>query len=84
VRNAFRTICILLGAAALSAAAGIAGAQAWPAKPVRLILPISAGTTSDIVAQIADRRPGVRQRSSITSGGWKITAQTAARGRRQL
>jgi len=36
LRNTFRRIGMLFGAAALLAAAGHAGAQAWPDKPVKL------------------------------------------------
>lgn len=32
---------------------GIARAQAWPNRPVRLILPYAAGGPSDIIARVA-------------------------------
>src|SRR5688572_5795220 len=40
-----------LGAIALVAAAGIAAAQSWPAKPIRVIVPYPPGGTSDILAR---------------------------------
>lgn len=38
-------LCLALGAAT-------AHAQAWPAKPIRLVIPFSAGATSDVLARI--------------------------------
>jgi tripartite-type tricarboxylate transporter receptor subunit TctC len=40
-----------LGAIALVAAAGIAAAQSWPVKPIRVIVPYPPGGTSDILAR---------------------------------
>src|SRR5262249_38671085 len=39
-------------AATLVAASGVARAQTWPAKPIRLIVPLAPGATADIVAGI--------------------------------
>lgn len=46
----------LAACAALSA--GPAAAQAWPSKPVRLVVPLTAGSGADIVARILGRKLG--------------------------
>ncbi|MEI6722616.1 MAG: tripartite tricarboxylate transporter substrate-binding protein, partial [Betaproteobacteria bacterium] len=43
----FRTLC-----ACLALSAGTAAAQAWPAKPIRWIVPFSAGGPADVIARI--------------------------------
>ena len=51
VRSAFAVLAAILSLLALPA-----GAQSFPAKPVRLIVPYSVGTPPDIVSRlIADR-----------------------------
>ena len=42
---------LLLGATAAVAAAPSAFAQAWPAKPIRIIVPFPAGQATDAVPQ---------------------------------
>ncbi len=48
---------VLAGALALGAAPHVV-AQAWPAKPVRLIVPFAPGGTTDIVARVVGERLG--------------------------
>ncbi len=54
--NMFHRIGMLFGAAVLFAAIGHAGAQSWPEKPVRLIAPVSAGTSLDIALRTISER----------------------------
>ena len=70
--NARLAVARGMGCAALLLAAACAQAQAWPAKPIRVIVPYPAGGTSDILTRmvgaklteswgqpvIADSRPG--------------------------
>ena len=50
-----QALMLALGFAAITAN-NIAGAQAWPAKPVRIIVPFPAGGTTDVVARILGQR----------------------------
>jgi len=77
---------ILLAAAACAAAvlhSASAMAQAWPAKPVRLMVPFPPGGSTDIVARIVGQKLGERLGQSIVienrggAGGTLGTAQAA-------
>ena len=45
-----------IAALALSLATGAAFAQAWPAKPIRLIVPFPPGGPNDIIARVVGQR----------------------------
>jgi tripartite-type tricarboxylate transporter receptor subunit TctC len=68
----------------LLAAAHQAGAQAWPAKPIKFIVPVPAGTSPDLIGRrLADRLPRALGQplvvENITGAGGLIASQTAAR-----
>jgi tripartite-type tricarboxylate transporter receptor subunit TctC len=71
----------LLGLACLQ---GDALAQAWPAKPIRVIVPVPAGSGMDKVARIALERMGQNMSQvfvidNIPGANTNIGAATAAR-----
>jgi len=53
-----RAIAVVLGAAAAFAVSGAAMAQAYPGKPIRLLVPLAAGSTADIVSRFAAQELG--------------------------
>jgi len=55
-----RTLFHCIASAALAAHCGLLHAQAWPAKPVRMIVPFPAGSTPDLLARILTDRLSVR------------------------
>src|SRR5580704_3588773 len=59
----------LLALAALGAAGGPAVAQSdWPARPIRLIVPFTPGSSPDIVARVVAQKPGARLKQQIFVG----------------
>ena len=74
----------LFSAAALIAAPGLALAQAYPNKPVRLVVPFAAGGTTDIVARVvAERINGPLGQTMIVEnkagGGGSVGANETAK-----
>jgi len=72
------------GAAALSAAPRFASAQAWPARPVRFIVPFAAGGPLDIVARLiaqwlSDRLGGQFVVENRAGAGGNIGTEAAIR-----
>ena len=47
-----RFLCLTIGAVALPAVSQIAKAQAFPTRPVRLIVPVAAGGPADVLARL--------------------------------
>jgi tripartite-type tricarboxylate transporter receptor subunit TctC len=57
---------LLIACAAVGAACGPAFGQSdWPARPIRLIVPFTAGSSSDIVARIVAQKLGERLKQQI-------------------
>ena len=67
-------------AATLAAAPGAARAQAWPARPLRLIVPLAPGATADIVARMFADELGKSLGQTVvvenkTGAGWSRRAR---------
>ena len=69
--------------AALVLTPGIAGAQSWPSRPVRMIVPQAAGGTPDIVARVVSERLSQALGQQVLvenrAGDGTLGAQAAAR-----
>ena len=65
-------------------AAGAAGAQAFPAKPIRIVVPFSAGGTGDVLARLLGQQLGTLYNQQVLAdnrpgSGGHIGAEIAAR-----
>ncbi len=58
IQSRFNWIALALSAAALGFAASHAAAQAYPAKNVQIVLPYSAGGSTDVIARAVAKRLG--------------------------
>jgi tripartite-type tricarboxylate transporter receptor subunit TctC len=50
---------LLLAMAAAAVASGAAAQSAWPSRPIKVIVPFTAGSTTDIIARVVGERLGV-------------------------
>jgi tripartite-type tricarboxylate transporter receptor subunit TctC len=61
-----RTVwCLLLALAALAATSPAAAQSDWPSRPIRLIVPFTPGSSSDIVARIVAQKLGERLKQQV-------------------
>lgn len=75
---------LLATAFAAAATSGAARAQAWPAKPIRMIVPLAPGATADIVARVFAEELGKSLGQTVvvdnkTGAGGTIATAEAAR-----
>ena len=63
--HAVRGIALALAASIALAASGAAGGQTYPSKPIRLLVPLAAGSTADIVSRFAAMELGKALGQSI-------------------
>jgi len=82
----FRTFFRLAGAMALAVAPVLASAQAFPSRPIRIIVPYAAGGQPDIVARVVSKQMSVALGQPVTvdnvTGGSGVTAITQLIGQR--
>ena len=72
-----RHLQLIAAAAITPALPRVSCAQSWPAKPIRVIIPFTAGSTIDIVARIVFEPLGVVANVSA----WKYARHRPAHGR---
>jgi tripartite-type tricarboxylate transporter receptor subunit TctC len=79
-----RTLLAAAVASALASATGAASAQAYPSKPVRLVVPFAPGGTTDIVARVVSEKVGAALGQTMivenkAGGGGSVGATEIAR-----
>ena len=62
-----RFVVSCLTTAALLLSTTFAGAQPWPAKPARVLIPFPAGPTPDVVTRVIFDRVGVKLQHPFAS-----------------
>ena len=75
-RRTFSTSAL---AAAAASACLIARAQAYPTRPVRLILPFAAGGVADVTSRLAADKLGEKLASASWSRTWRVPAASRRR-----
>ncbi len=79
-----RRTLLVSAVAALAATAGVAHAQTYPSKPVRLVVPFAPGGTTDIVARVVSEKAGAALGQTMivenkAGGGGSVGATEIAR-----
>ncbi len=75
-----RWLCQLVAATALLAAGSTAGAQPYPNRPIRLVVPLAAGSTADIVSRFAGEQLGKALGQSVVIENKPAAGGTVAMG----